>query len=189
MPHDMKAIDKNWTLNQNKCLYQASTLYKSLWEYFSVLFVWYLSTIKLRACEHWSEGKSEFPSEFNTKLVHKASQAYQITFNLLPSCKKRFTTKGKQTLSHFLEKLLITKAIYQLNKYNKAWLNTNLTKTPTLYFSVEFQELLQIFWETYRFNSPKFFTFTCIDTLRLQKMKQDFSRVLRQNPPGHWVKM
>ena len=30
---------------------------------------------------------------------------------------------------HFLEKLLITKAICQLNKYNKAWLNTNLAKT------------------------------------------------------------
>ena len=82
---------------------------------------------------------------------------------------KRFTTKGKQTLSHFLEKLLITKAIYQLNKYNKAWLNTNLAKTPTL-FTVEFQELLEIFWQTYyRFNSREFFTFTCIHTLRLQK--------------------
>ena len=32
---------------------------------------------------------------------------------------------------HFLEKLLITKAIYQLNKYNKAWLKTNLAKTQT----------------------------------------------------------
>ena len=28
---------------------------------------------------------------------------------MLPSCIKRFTTKGKQTLSNFLEKLLITK--------------------------------------------------------------------------------
>ena len=69
---------------------------------------------------------------------------------------------------HFLEKLLITKAIYQLNKYNKAWLNTNLAKTPTL-FTVEFQELLEIFWETYHFNSREFCTFTCIHTLRLQK--------------------
>ena len=60
------------------------------------------------------------------------------------------------------------KAIYQLNKYNKAWLNTNLAKTPTL-FAVEFQELLEIFWETYRFNSREFFTFTCIHTLHLQK--------------------
>ena len=66
---------------------------------------------------------------------------------------KRFTTKGKQTLSHFLEKLLITKAIYQLNKYNKAWLNTNLAKTPTL-LTVEFQELLEIFSETYRQGRP-----------------------------------
>ena len=57
---------------------------------------------------------------------------------------KRFTIKGEQTLSQFPEKLLITKTIYQLNKYNKAWPNTNLAKTPTL-FTVEFQELLQIF--------------------------------------------
>ena len=48
------------------------------------------------------------------------------------------------------------------------WLNTNLAKTPTL-FIVEFQEWLEIFWETYRFNSPKFFTFTCLHTLRLPK--------------------
>ena len=33
---------------------------------------------------------------------------------LLPSSIKRFTTREKQTLSHFLEKLLIAKAIYQL---------------------------------------------------------------------------
>ena len=33
---------------------------------------------------------------------------------LLPSSTKRFTTNEKQTLSHFLEKLSITKAIYQL---------------------------------------------------------------------------
>ena len=45
---------------------------------------------------------------------------------------KTFYYQGKQTLLHFLEKLLMTKAIYQLNKYNKAWLNTNLAKTPTL---------------------------------------------------------
>ena len=81
---------------------------------------------------------------------------------------KRFSAKGKQTLSHFLENLLITKAICQLHKYNKAWLNTNVAKTLTL-FTVEFQELLEIFWETYRFNSQEFFAFTCIHTLRLQK--------------------
>ena len=51
----------------------------------------------------------------------------------LPLCMKRFTTKGKQTLSHFLEKLLITKAIYQLNKYNKAWLNTFSQNTDFIY--------------------------------------------------------
>ena len=53
----------------------------------------------------------------------------------------------------------MTGAIYQLNKYNKAW----------LLFTVEFQELLVIFWKTYRLNSREFFTFTCIHTLRLQK--------------------
>ena len=64
--------------------------------------------------------------------------------SLLPSCIKHFTTEGEQALSDVPEKLLITKAIYQLNKYNKAWLNTNLAKTPNL-FTVEFQESLQIF--------------------------------------------
>ena len=39
----------------------------------------------------------------------------------------------------------------------------------TDFFTVEFQELIRIFWETYRFNSPEFFTFTCIHTLRLRK--------------------
>ena len=53
----------------------------------------------------------------------------------------------------------MTGAIYQLNKYNKPW----------LLFTVEFQELLVIFWKTYRLNSREFFTFTCIHTLRLQK--------------------
>ena len=73
------------------------------------------------------------------------------------------------------------KAVYQLNKYNKAWPNTNVAKTPSL-FTVEFQELLEIFWERYRFNSREFFTFICIHTLRLQTRafytKQDFSRAL-----------
>ena len=55
---------------------------------------------------------------------------------------KRFITKGEQTMSHLPEKLLLSKAIYQLNKYKKAWLNTNLAKTPIL-FTVEFQELLK----------------------------------------------
>ena len=86
---------------------------------------------------------SEFPIEFNIKLVHKASRAYDHFQYLLPSCIKRFTIKGKQTLSHFLEKLKITKAIHQLNKYNKAWLNTNLARTSTS-FTAEFHELLEI---------------------------------------------
>ena len=34
---------------------------------------------------------------------------------------------------------------------------------------IEFQELLEIFWEMYPFNSGKFFTFTCIHSLYLQK--------------------
>ena len=84
---------------------------------------------------------------------------------------KRFTTKGKQTLSHFLEKLLITKAIYQLNKYNKAWLNTNLAKTPTL-FTVEFQELLEIFY----LHTLASILFACKNVAFYTK--QDFSRAL-----------
>ena len=36
-------------------------------------------------------------------------------------------------MSDVPEKLLITKAIYQLNGYNKAWLNTNLAKTTNLF--------------------------------------------------------
>ena len=42
-----------------------------------------------------------------------------------------------------------------------------LAKTPNL-FTVQFQELLRIvriFWETYRFDSQEFFTFTCIHRL------------------------
>ena len=53
----------------------------------------------------------------------------------------------------------MTGAIYQLNKYNKPW----------LLFTVEFQELLVIFWKTYRLNSREFFTFTGIHTLPLKK--------------------
>ena len=120
--------------------------------------------MKLRERERWSEWKSEFPIEFNIKLVHKESGAYHFQ-SLLRSCIKRFTTKGKQTLSHFLEKHLASKAIYQLKKYNKAWPNTNLAKTPIL-FTVEFQELLEIFWETYRFNARECFfsiLFDCIN--------------------------
>ena len=46
-----------------------------------------------------------------------------------------------------------------MNYINKAWLNTNLAKTPTL-LTAEFQELLEIFGETYRFNLWEFCTFT-----------------------------
>ena len=41
--------------------------------------------------------------------------------------------------------------------------------TPPGQPSIEFQELLEIFWEMYPFNLGKFFTFTCIHTLHLQK--------------------
>ena len=100
---------------------------------------------KLRVREHWSERKSEFPIEFDIKLVHKASSECQIIFNLCFShVKNDLLPKGKQTFSPFLGKLLINEAIYQLNKYNKTWPNTNLAKIQTL-FTVEFYELLEIF--------------------------------------------
>ena len=107
--------------------------------------------------------------------------------SLLPSCFKHFTTKGKP-LSHFLEKLFITKAIYQLNKYNKAWLNTNLTKTLTLYFTV--LRVPGIASNILRNISLQFteilnYLHLHLYTLRLQKTKQDFSQALKQNPPGH----
>ena len=41
--------------------------------------------------------------------------------------------------------------------------------TPPGQPGIEFQELLEIFWEMYPFNLGKFFTFTCIHTLHLQK--------------------
>ena len=79
---------------------------------------------------------------------------------LLLLCIKGFIILwGEQTLSHIPEKLLITRAIYQLsfNKYNKACLNTNLAKTPNL-FTVEFQKLLQIsVRETCRFMFTRIF--------------------------------
>ena len=115
--------------------------------------VWNLSSVRLRVRERWSEWKSEFQIEFNIKLnwfIHKrfANLSNHFQF-LLPLSIKRFSTKGQQI------------AIHQLNNYNKAWMNTNLAKTPTL-FTVEFQELLEIFWGTYLFNSQEFFTFCCI---------------------------
>ena len=51
--------------------------------------------------------ESEFPIESNIKLVHNAyaSRAYQINFqSLLPSCMKRFTTKGEQLPCHNFQK-------------------------------------------------------------------------------------
>ena len=82
-------------------------LYKSPWEFISVLFVWNLSTIRFRARER----TSEFPIEFNIKLVHWRFASVSNHFHLI-------------------------KAIYQLslNKYNKTWLNTNLLKTPNFVY-------------------------------------------------------
>ena len=65
---------------------------------------------------------------------------------------------------HFLEKLLFTKAIYQLNKYNKALLNTNLAKTQT-----SSRNCLKYFEKRMASIHGKFFTRTCLHTLRLQK--------------------
>ena len=124
--------------------------------------------IRFRAREWWSKWTSEFPIEFNTKLVRYTSWAYQIIFNLCFCLVSNILLpRGEQTLSHVQERLLITKSL-SLNKSNKAWLNTNSAKTMNL-FTTEFQELCQIFWETYCFNSWELFTFTCFYTLRLQK--------------------
>ena len=66
-------------------------LYKSPWEFISVLFVWNLSTIRFRARER----TSEFPIEFNIKLVHWRFASVSNHFHL-------------------------TKAIYQLIQQNLA---------------------------------------------------------------------
>ena len=58
------------------------------------------------------------------------------------------------------------------NVIHRKWIQQSLAayklaKTSNL-FTVQFQELLRIvriFWETYRFNSQEFFTFTCIHRL------------------------
>ena len=112
-----------------------------------------LDKVKSTRAMEWV--KSEFQIEFNIKLnwfIHKrfANLSNHFQF-LLPSSIKRLGTKGEQI------------AIHQLNNFNKAWMNTNLAKTPTL-FTVKFQELLEIFWETYLFNSQEFFTFSCINS-------------------------
>ena len=44
-----------------------------------------------------------------------------------------FYYQERTNLVTFSRKALITKAIYQLNKYNKGWLNTNLAEIPTLF--------------------------------------------------------
>ena len=151
----------NTTVGKKFCLYffSSKSVKKSVERGVSLTRVkdasltsWNLSTIRFRARKWWNECMSEFSIEFNVELVHGT---------LRGRIKKLFWNVWQ-----------ITKEIYplSLNNYNKAWLNTNLAKTPNL-FTVEFQELplLQIFWETYRFNSREIFSFTCIHTLRLQK--------------------
>ena len=50
---------------------------------------------------------------------------------------------------------------------NKAWLNTNWPKHRIFlpYSSGIRLRIVRIFWETYRFNSREFFTFTCFHRL------------------------
>ena len=56
-----------------------------------------------------------------------------------------------------------------INKYSKAW----------FLFTVEFQELLEIFWETYRLNSREFLTFLLFAYKNVAfYTKQEFSQVL-----------
>ena len=60
--------------------------------------------------------------------IASVSSHFQSFF---PSWMKRFTTKGKQTLSHFLEKLLITKAIKQIQQ---SMAERKFSQTPTLIY-------------------------------------------------------
>ena len=55
------------------------------------------------------------------------------------------------------------------NKYSKVW----------VLFTVEFQELVEIFWETYRLNSREFLTFLLFACKNVAfYTKQEFSQVL-----------
>ena len=109
---------------------------------------------------------------------------------LLLLCIKGFITPwGEQILSHIPEKLLITRAIYQLsfNKYNEACLNTNLAKTPNL-STVEFQKLLQIsVRETCRFMFKRIFylhlhSYSSLVKTWFSTHKQDFSALSFPQP-------
>ena len=89
------------------------------------VIVWNLSSVTLRVRERWSEWMSDFQVEFNIKLnwfIHErfANLSNHFQF-LVPSSVKRFSTKGEQI------------TIHQLNNYNKARINTNLAKSPTLF--------------------------------------------------------
>ena len=56
-----------------------------------------------------------------------------------------------------------------INKYSKVW----------VLFTVEFQELVEIFWETYRLNSREFFTFLLFACKNVAfYTKQEFFQVL-----------
>ena len=70
-------------------------------------------------------------------------------------------------MSHFLETFLIAKSFYQLNKYNKAWLNTEFSQNTAFIC----RKVPRIAWNilNIHFNSGEFFSFTCIYTRRLQK--------------------
>ena len=118
-----------------------------------------------------------------------ASRFASVSNHLLLCIKGFITPRGEQTLSHIPEKLLITRAIYQLsfNKYNKACLNTNLTKTPYL-FMVEFQELLWIsVRETCRFMFTRIFylhlhSYSSLVKTWFSTHKQDFSALSFPRP-------
>ena len=102
-----------------------------LCSFFSSSSFWVLCGVNKSNClkpfvgKRWSEWKSEFQIEFNIKLnwfIHErfANLSNHFQF-LVPTSVKRFSTKGEQI------------AIHQLNNYNKALINRNLAKTPTLF--------------------------------------------------------
>ena len=109
--HDTKEINSNWTLNQNKCLYQA-TLYKSPWVRKNQRIICLkpvhdkVKSTRERATDGVSECMNfQSSSIFYMKLIitfcKLITESYHFQ-SLLPSCIKRFATKGEQTLPHFL---------------------------------------------------------------------------------------
>ena len=102
---------------------------------------------------------------------------------------KRFTTKGEQTLSHFPEKLLITKAIYQLNKIQQSLAEYKFNQNTDFIFYRRVPGIASNILQNVSLQFTEILNYLHMHlyTLRLQKTKQDFSWALRQNPPGHWV--